>query len=74
MANGWTPERRVRQSELIHTWRPWEQSTGPRSEAGKARVSRNAYRGAAWREVRDLTKATNAALREQLSVVEAWVG
>jgi hypothetical protein len=45
MANGWTPERRARQARLIHTWRPWERSTGPRTPEGKARVARNAYKG-----------------------------
>lgn len=45
MANGWTPERRARQSELIRRWRPWSRSTGPRSESGKARASRNAWKG-----------------------------
>ena len=42
MANGWTPERRARQAALIRTFRPWERSTGPKTEAGKARSSRNA--------------------------------
>jgi len=42
MANGWTPERRARQAELIRSWRPWEHSTGPRTEAGKVVASQNA--------------------------------
>ncbi|PNG46568.1 hypothetical protein WDL1CHR_04884 [Variovorax sp. WDL1] len=53
--NGWTPERRARQAAAIRAWRPWEKSTGPRTEAGKAKVSRNADRGgqrAFLREVR----------------------
>ena len=37
MANGWTPERRARQAELIRNWKPWERSTGPRTTDGKAR-------------------------------------
>jgi hypothetical protein len=37
MVNGWTLERRRRQAELIRCWRPWEQSTGPRSPEGKER-------------------------------------
>lgn len=41
MANGWTQERRARQAALIRTWRPWEKSTGPRTDEGKAVVSRN---------------------------------
>jgi len=45
MANGWTDERKVKQARAIKRWRPWEHSTGPRTAEGKARVSRNAYRG-----------------------------
>ena len=57
MANGWTPERRARQAELIRKWRPWEQSTGPKTEAGKAEVSQNPYKGGAWRLLRELSRA-----------------
>lgn len=45
MANGWTPERRARQSELIRTWKAWERSTGPKTPEGKARVARNPWNG-----------------------------
>ena len=43
--NGWTEERRKRQSLLIQKWKPWEKSTGPRSPEGKAKASRNAFKG-----------------------------
>jgi hypothetical protein len=65
MANGWTPERRARQAELIRQWRPWEHSTGPKSEAGKATVSQNAYKGGTWRMLRDL----GSLLRQQRRAV-----
>jgi hypothetical protein len=65
MANGWTQERRARQAELIRTWRPWEQSTGPRTDEGKARTARNGFKGGHWLELRELTKAMNRLLREQ---------
>jgi len=42
MANGWTPERKAKQRAAIHRWRPWEKSTGPKSEAGKGGVAQNA--------------------------------
>ena len=61
MANGWTPERRARQAKLIQKWRPWEKSTGPRTQAGKAAVSKNADKGGTWRLLRELSRA----LREQ---------
>ena len=45
MANGWTPERKARQSELIQNWQPWNKSTGARTPEGKAISSKNAYKG-----------------------------
>jgi hypothetical protein len=44
MSNGWTPERRQRQSEMIKQWKPWEKSTGPRTEAGKQISAVNAVK------------------------------
>jgi len=38
----WTPERRAKQAETIRRTKPWEHSTGPRTEAGKQTSSRNA--------------------------------
>ena len=40
---GWTPERREKQRQAIHRWRPWEQSTGPRTARGKEQAALNAY-------------------------------
>ena len=65
MANGWTPERRARQATLIRTWKPWEKSTGPRSDEGKERAARNGFTGGRRREQRELTKALNGLLRRQ---------
>ena len=63
MVNGWTLERRQRQAELIQRWKPWEQSTGPVTPEGKARVSGNAWRGGHRAELRELTKMINQELR-----------
>jgi hypothetical protein len=65
MANGWTPERRARQAELIRTWRPWEWSTGPRTPEGKDRTSRNGFKGRHREQLRALMRELNEALREQ---------
>lgn len=63
--NGWTPERRQRQAALVRTWKPWIRSTGPKSETGKAKVARNAFKGG-WRpQLRELARA----LREQREVL-----
>ncbi len=50
--SAWTLERRARQSEIIRRTTPWEQSTGPRSEEGKAASARNAYAGDWYHEAR----------------------
>ena len=56
MANGWTPERRARQAELIRQWRPWEKSTGPKSLEGKAKVLRNAFKGGEREVLREIAR------------------
>lgn len=44
MSKGWTQSRKAKQRKAIYRWRPWEKSTGPKSDAGKARVSSNALK------------------------------
>ena len=63
--NGWTPERRARQSQAIRRWRPWDRSTGPRTPQGKAQAAQNAYKGGRWRVEREVMKELRQALREQ---------
>ena len=69
-AKGWTPERRKRQSEAIMRWKPWRQSTGPKSAEGKAVVSGNAWSGGHWLTLRRAVKELNQAMREQVSIVK----
>jgi hypothetical protein len=52
--SGWTPERRAKQAEAIRQWQPWRKSSGPRTEEGKAKSSRNADKGAAALDARML--------------------
>jgi len=42
--SGWTEERRQKQSEAIRRWKPWEQSTGPKTEMGKHTASGNSLK------------------------------
>ncbi|MGH1397629.1 MAG: hypothetical protein ACRBCT_00240 [Alphaproteobacteria bacterium] len=44
MSKGWSEERRRKQAEAIRRHRPWEKSTGPKSQAGKAVSSQNALK------------------------------
>jgi hypothetical protein len=62
--HGWTPERRARQAALIHTWKPWTASVGPRTAAGKAKSSQNVIVGMANRE-----KALAQAKRELMAAM-----
>lgn len=39
-----TPEHRKLRSELIRKWKPWEQSTGQRSDEGKAASAANSIK------------------------------
>lgn len=43
-SSGWSPERRAKHAIAIRIWAPWTKSTGPKTPAGKARVSRNAVK------------------------------
>jgi hypothetical protein len=53
---------------MIRTWQPWEQSTGPRSEEGKAVASRNAWKGGHRPMLRDISRA----LREQMDLLRSF--
>lgn len=57
MGREWTDEERERQAEAIRRWAPWNQSTGPRTADGKARASRNAYKGGVRQQMRMLGRA-----------------
>ena len=71
MATPWTLERRQRQAEQIRRWRPWEQSTGPRTPEGKAKASRNAYKGGHWLMLRELARMVNAEVKAGRDLVDA---
>jgi hypothetical protein len=68
MANGWTLERRAKQAECIREWRPWERSSGPKTEAGQAVVARNAWTGGTRQVLRELARA----LGEQREGLDAF--
>lgn len=44
-------------ADRIRQCQPWEKSAGPKTEAGKAAVSRNAYKGGTWWLLRELSRA-----------------
>ena len=64
--NGWTPERRAKQSTAIHRWKPWQQSTGAKTPEGKSIVSRNAFKGGMKAQLKEFREI----LREQKELLE----
>ena len=65
--NGWTPERRKRQTEMIKSWKPWKQSTGPKSEEGKESCKMNAQKHGGYSAE---MKALRGFLRKQDNILE----
>ena len=64
-ARKWTLEQRLRQSEAIRRWRPWECSTGAKTAFGKAISSKNATKTGDSVYVRELIKQLNWLLKKQ---------
>ena len=54
--NGWNQQRKDRQAQLIQQWKPWTQSTGPKTVEGKSKVSQNSYKGAVRENLRALSR------------------
>jgi hypothetical protein len=70
MANGWTPQRRARQSKLIHKWKPWRLA-GVKSQEGKARSKMNAYKyGGYTKEMRDISRFIAACGRSFFGIAK----
>jgi len=62
-----TAEHRRLRAELINRWKPWEQSTGPRSAEGKATSSLNGYKGGERQSLRALAKLLHSLEVDGLS-------
>lgn len=52
-----TPEHRALRAALIRRWRPWEQSTGPKSPEGKERSAMRGFKGGERSLLRELARA-----------------
>ena len=62
MNNGWTKERKAKQAKAIQDWKPWKQSTGPETIAGKSKVARNAWKGGKRPEFREIIRSMKSEL------------
>ena len=72
MANGWTPERKARQSQLIQCWQPWNKSTGARTPEGKAVSSRNAHKGGVRSICREMNREMNILFRDYKAMMKRF--
>ena len=54
MAKQWSQRNRQLQRERIMNHQPWDNSTGPKSDSGKAKSSQNANQGKS--PIRDMQK------------------
>ena len=66
----WTEERRQEQRERINAVKPWLKSTGATTAAGKAKSSRNAFKGRHMARVNELVKQANAMFKEQREAIK----
>jgi len=68
-ARKWTPEQRLKQSEAIRCWKPWECSTGAKTVQGKVISSKNAIKTGNSVYMRELIKVMNRILKEQKDLI-----
>ncbi len=61
-----TPEHRALRAALIRRWKPWENSTGPKSEDGKARSAMRGFKGGHRAMLREVARV----LREQAETLK----
>ena len=64
-ARTWTMEQRQKQREAIERWKPWKQSTGPKSAEGKSATAGNVWTGGELKKLRLAIKELNGAMRAQ---------
>ena len=72
MLRHWTTEERVRQSQLIQCWQPWNKSTGARTPEGKAVSSRNAHKGGVRSICREMNREMNILFRDYKDMMKRF--
>lgn len=73
-ARRWTSEQKLKQSEAIKKWKPWESSTGAKTLAGKSIVSKNAIKYGESAELRKLSKAINLTIMKCINYQKKMLG
>jgi len=70
MPKQWSQQKRSSQREHIMKHQPWEKSTGPTSDSGKQRSSRNASKGK--EPIRMMQKMVRVVHKERLELLR-WL-
>jgi hypothetical protein len=67
-------EQKLRQSEAIQRWKPWESSTGAKTDEGKLTVSKNAIKDGESLNHRKFVKDLNRLLGMQRNTIKLYKG
>jgi hypothetical protein len=70
MTKQWSQHSRQKQREHIMKHQPWDNSTGPKSDSGKQRSSRNASKGK--EPIRMMHKILRSVHKERLELLR-WL-
>jgi len=70
VAKEWSKQSRSRQKELVSHHKPWLKSSGPKSDEGKRRSSKNADKGKT--PLREIQKTITRVHKERLELMR-WV-
>ena len=73
-ARKWTMEQKLKQSEAIQRWKPWESSTGAKTDEGKLTVSKNAIKDGESLNHRKFVKDLNRLLGMQRNTIKLYKG
>lgn len=63
-----TKQHREMRAKMIHEWKPWEKSTGPKTDEGKKRSAKRGYKGA----VRPMQREMNKAFTEYAKYLKTY--
>ncbi len=53
----------------IRQWKPWDKSTGPKTDEGKQKASRNADKRGGWEKTRKELRQLNKELAKQAALI-----
>lgn len=56
---------------MIRSWKPWEQSTGPKTMAGKEVAARNSWKGGHRTKLRASIEMVRMEVRQARDIVKA---